>query len=145
MLKQTTWTDYRRFIKVRLSAQEHFQQIKCFLTQKFKLRSIVEGHSWETHGISNLLDLLLKLHVSKVMKFYQRYCRFFSFNSWKRSTRSYILVSFDVTNLYPNFQYELGLEDIEHLIDKCPELMIWPFLITFHPQKCKFHFGKQFN
>lgn len=23
--------------------------------------------------------------------------------------------------------------------------MIWPFLLTFHPQKCEFDFGKQFN
>lgn len=118
--------------------KESFSSYVCVSKpEDLKLRPIVAGPSCETHRISNLLDLLLKPYVSKVKSYIRDTVDFL--NSIPENVQpDAILVSFDVTNLYSNIPHELGLEAIEHWIDKFPDLLHDRFSKPFILQSLKF-------
>ena len=106
---------------------------KCKLTQSnygeitedilhFKLRPIVASPSCQTHGLSNLIDILLHPFTKHVTSYLRDTTDFL--NTIPATVpKVTILASFDIESLYSNIQHALGLETADYWLEKYPETL----------------------
>ena len=85
-------------------------------------RPIVAGPACETHRLSNLIDILLKLFISKVQSYVRDDIDFLKYVP-KIEPQNTLLVSFDIVSLYTNISHDLGIEAINNWLTKYPELI----------------------
>ena len=90
----------------------------------------MEGPVCETHRLNNLIDILLKLFLKHVKSYVRDDIDFLQYIP-KRISEDTILVSFDVTSLYTNISYELGVEAITFWLEKYPKLINSRFFNEF--------------
>ena len=85
-------------------------------------RPIVAGPACETHRLSNLIDILLKLFISKVQSYVRDDIDFLKYVP-KIEPQNTLLVSFDIVSLYTNISHDLGIEAINNWLTKYQELI----------------------
>ena len=85
-------------------------------------RPIVAGPACETHRLRNLIDILLKLFISKVQSYVRDDIDFLKYVP-KIEPQNTLLVSFDIVSLYTNISHDLGIEAINNWLTKYPELI----------------------
>ena len=75
---------------------------------------------WETHRLSNILDILLQPYT-KYVKSYIKGTKYSPQKLPENIDENSILVTFDVENVFSNFPHNLGLEAIEFWINEYPD------------------------
>ena len=87
-------------------------------------RPIVAGPVCETHRLSDLIDILLKLFIKHVdtCSYVRDDVDFLNYIP-KSIPENTVMVSFDVTSLNTNISHKLGLEAIKYWLDKFPHLI----------------------
>ena len=91
--------------------EQSSEYISCFQAKDLKLRPTVAGQKSPTKRLSNFVDILLKLLLSKIKSYVKDDFDFLK--KCKRNlTKNSKLVSFDVTSLYTNTPHELGLKAV---------------------------------
>ena len=102
---------YKSKIISKAIQEQGSEYISCFQPKYLKLHPIVASHKSPTKRLSNFLDILLKLFLSKIKSYVKG--EFDLLKKCKRKlTKNSKLVSFDVTSFCSNIPHELGLQAI---------------------------------
>ena len=89
-------------------------------SKDLKLRPIIAGPSCETHRLSNYLDILLKPFLKYVKSYVKDDIDILQYFP-KEVTKTTLLASFDVVNLYSNVPHSYGIEAIQYWLEKYPQ------------------------
>ncbi|MEW8548114.1 MAG: hypothetical protein AB2693_31815, partial [Candidatus Thiodiazotropha sp.] len=117
-------------IKEACQSGEKLNYVKIEPPENLLFRPIVAGPSCETHRLSNLVDILLKPYVSHIDSYIRDSLDFLNYLP-ETVEDGTLLVSFDIVNLYSNISHSLGLEAMEHWLNKYPAKIHRRFSKTF--------------